>query len=676
MLPIIVYAYAVQAVVASKTEQHEQEHRFKDLESLEFRIRDLQQWTARTCRDYAHWDDIYDQVSNPTDAWMKANMDAGLGYSFGFDLVVLQDEKGTVLWEKNLNESVSADLRSRSVLERCLDGRETTGVIVLNGRAHICAAMPILRSGGQGSPRGMVLVGLRMDERLLGRLEAGTGRRLALTQINGRVMAFGTLGTVHGLPRPVADTLSGSYVPPKPELAVSKDKSTSYGMIPILNLDGRPVGTIIEVSSRANQVANVAAIKRMSYGLMLICAVAGVAGTSYFRARALAKRANRDHLTGLHNHGYLQEYLKTEVHRAHRYSHPLSVAMLDIDHFKVVNDTYGHAVGDYVLQELSNILRATVRETDLVSRYGGEEILIVMPETGLFEAMAGAERIRAAVQSYTFVPSGARWSRGSPEFRVTVSIGVAAFPEDAVEPSALVAAADLAMAAAKATRNAVVSCRDATEQATDDSAPSKVLEGFLRDSRLSVIRPLVAAINHRVPGSESHSEKVAGYAVQIGRELGWSTQDLSVACRAAVLMDVGKIGVPDEILTKDHGLSQTEMELVRRHANIGAEIISRSPQLAQVSEFVLHHHERFDGQGYPDGLAGEDIPLISRVLSVADAVVAMTSDRAYRKARSSEEAIAELRSQSGKQFDPQIIDAAVRVIERMAEPLDSRRSAA
>lgn len=676
VLPVIAYAYVVQVVVIAKAEQHERDNRLKDLESLEYRIRELQGWTAETCRDYAHWDDLYHQVSSPSDEWITANIEYGLGYSFGFDVVVLQDGKGAVLWEKNLNRSVLSELRRRGVLRRCLNKSETVGVMVLNGRVHICAAMPILMSGGKGRPRGMAFVGLKMDESLLRRLEAGTGRRLALTQTDAIVTAFDGLGKARNLPPKVADVLSRSYVPVQAELVVSRDGATSYGLLPINNLDGCPIGTIIDVSSRENLAANMTAIRRMSYGLMLLCAVAGVVGTSYARTLALAKRASRDHLTGLHNHGYMQDYLKTEVQRAHRYGRPLSVAMLDIDHFKVVNDTYGHGVGDQVLQQLSGILLATVRETDLVSRYGGEEFLIVMPETDLLQAVAGAERIRAAVQAHRFAPSAAKWSGGSPEFTVTVSIGVAAFPEDAAEPSTLVAAADLGLASAKVTRNAVVSYRDATEPNSDEGAPLKILEGFLRDCRLSVIRPLVAAINLKVPGSETHSEKVAGYTVQICKELGWSTQEIAQACRAALLMDVGKIAVPDEILAKNSGLSQAEMELVRQHPRFGADIISRSPQMAQVSEFVLHHHERFDGQGYPDGLAGEDIPLVSRLLAVADAAVAMTSDRAYRKARSTEEAIAELRLQSGKQFDPNIVDAAVRAIERMAEPLDSRRSAA
>jgi putative nucleotidyltransferase with HDIG domain len=303
--------------------------------------------------------------------------------------------------------------------------------------------------------------------------------------------------------------------------------------------------------------------------------------------------------------------------------------------------------------------------------------VVVLPETDLLQAIAGAERLRSAIQSRIVAAREAgEGSQAGSEVAFTVSIGVASHPDDGVAATDLLQAADAALTEAKRTRNVVYAYRDILKGGESARKRIAVLDGFLRDSSLSTVGPLVTAIDTRDPGSVRHSEKTAEYAVAIGRELGLSTQDLAMTCKAALLHDVGMIGVPDNLLTKTSSLSDEEMAIVRRHCRLGADILSQSPHLAAVAEIVLRHHERWNGTGYPGALAGDEIPIIARVVAVADSLDAMTSSRSYKEPMSFDDALQELQAQSGKQFDPDVIEAAARVIQSLIEQQEDEKAAA
>jgi HD-GYP domain-containing protein (c-di-GMP phosphodiesterase class II) len=257
-----------------------------------------------------------------------------------------------------------------------------------------------------------------------------------------------------------------------------------------------------------------------------------------------------------------------------------------------------------------------------------------------------------------------------------VSVGVASYPEDGVAAADLIQAADAALMEAKRARNAVYAFRDILSNSESNPKRIAALDGFLRDSSISTIRPLVAAIDTRNPGSVRHSEKAAEFAVAIGREMDLTTQELALACKAALLHDVGMVGVPDHLLAKSDPLNDEETSIIRRHCRLGADIILQSPQLAGVAEIVLRHHERWDGTGYPGALVGDEIPIIARVMAVASALDAMTSPRSYKEPMSLQQALQEMRAQSGKQFDPQVVEAAARVVRAVLDQQEDEKAAA
>ena len=675
VVPIFVYAYASQQITVSGTLRTENTTRANYMQSLGKRLSYSARHVLTTCADYAHWDEMHNISRRENPAWVASNLDQGIGYSFGFDVVVLQDLSGRIMWSKGLNDTVSADISRYGFLRECGRLKESSGLATLDGRTHVFAAAGVI-DGPQGrKPNAMLFVAQRIDKQLLFDLRAGTPHGLAFIEGTGQLVANGGLGAIDKFPESVQDVMLSKRVSQRLGVEPSLDGRLSYAHMPVRDIRNRSAGTLVDVTSRSQVTANIRTVQRMSVALMVLCVIFAVAGTLYLRTRDLALRANRDELTGLYNHGFLQEFLKADVARAARYDRSVSVLMLDIDHFKTVNDTYGHAAGDQALRCIAETVVAALRETDVVARYGGEELCIVLPETELERAVLTAERLRSTLESRRVRARIVRDKEGEyAEIALTVSIGVSTFPYDGKDSEGMIEAADMALAAAKRSRNAVVSYREIAKERSGSRKASET-DAFLRDSSVSAVRSLVAAIDKRDPGSAHHSEKVAEYAVAIGRELGFSTQDLSLTCKAALVHDVGNIGVPDAVLTKNTRLTAEELDAIRQHSRLGADIVSESPQLAPAAEVVLRHHERYDGTGYPDGVAGEVIPLISRVITVADVMDAMTSPRSYREAVSLARVLEELRLQAGKQFDPEVVDAAARVIERITGTGEARQAA-
>jgi diguanylate cyclase (GGDEF)-like protein/putative nucleotidyltransferase with HDIG domain len=334
--------------------------------------------------------------------------------------------------------------------------------------------------------------------------------------------------------------------------------------------------------------------------------------------------------------------------------------MLDIDYFKHINDDYGHQVGDQALRKLAQLLTESVRESDIVARYGGEEFIIIMPDIGLDRAMAAAERVRSKVEENTFDAkiAGAKGRSASRiTIKFTISIGVATHPEHAERSDELIMAADLALFAAKhASRNAVRSYTSVAEQEARSGERPVTIHMAMREGSLSAVRALAAAIDARDERMRGHSEKVAIYSLAIGQALGLSDYEINSLRTAALLHDVGRIAVPDAILYKPGMLTEDERNIVKTHSERGAEILAKVPQLDYVAKIVRHHHEHYDGNGYPDGLCGENIPLASRIIAASDAFDAMTSERAYRSASDAQNVILQMKGLKNLQFDPRVID--------------------
>jgi diguanylate cyclase (GGDEF)-like protein len=353
------------------------------------------------------------------------------------------------------------------------------------------------------------------------------------------------------------------------------------------------------------------------------------------------EQAIRDPLTGLYNRRYFWEALEKEAQRAGRYGSQAALVLFDVDDFKKINDSRGHSVGDDVLRGIAAAVTPLLRPVDSFARIGGEEFALLLPETAQFEALLVAERMRAAISRSDLAPG----------VRVTVSAGVGACPQDATTRDDLVRRTDSALYWAK--RNGKDLCAVVNE-ATDDIS-----------ERASDLGAAVANLTQMVTAfdTEGHGQTVAAYAVALGEALGFKAQQLSRLRRAAVLHDVGKVAVRAEILNTPGELTEEEYAEVKLHSNVGAAML-RHAGLTEEAGWVRHLHERFDGAGYPEGLEAGNIPIESRVLFVADAFAAMTSDRVHQAAIEPPLALAELRRCAGSQFDPRLVRVFCKLIQR------------
>ena len=406
------------------------------------------------------------------------------------------------------------------------------------------------------------------------------------------------------------------------------------------------------------------------------------------------EQAITDGLTGVKTHRFLMEALSSEWKRSTRANRPFALVLMDLDRFKFVNDFYGHLEGDVVLQRVGHILEQNCRRSDVVARYGGDEFVILMPETGIEQARQLANKLRG-------------WVAADPLLRdknITASFGIAAFPVHGSTPQELIQVADSSMYLSKHQGGNSVSSAEQGDPHDRKRWKKDVLEAYLgvtlkrlfatgpeafeeiyrrleqftrslEEQGMSIgeglpsvvvetVTSLAFAIDAKDHYTQGHSRKVSAYSVMIAQALGMTPPDVEEIRLAGLLHDIGKVGIPEVILNKSGPLDASEWETMKTHTDLGARILEPLKPMVRVREMVRHHHEFYDGTGYPARLEADQIPYGARVIAVADAYDTITSARTYKKARTPEDAFAELERCASNQFDPEIVRAFIEAMRR------------
>lgn len=398
--------------------------------------------------------------------------------------------------------------------------------------------------------------------------------------------------------------------------------------------------------------------RRSSPGLVgffaAAAAVALDASTRLDRARA---EALTDPLTGIQNRRYCENRLAEDVQRSRAFRQPLSLLFLDVDHFKRVNDSLGPRVGDQILCALSGVLASQLRSGDTIARYRDDEFVAILPDTDREAAHVVARRLQRVVGRLAN-------ELASPIRELTMTIGMACYPEDGERPADLLDFADAAMRRGKAAgRNRIERDHDEPSDASADGTPA-------------VLRTLLGALDLRDRYTGQHSRRVAALSARLARWMGCADREVRIAAQGGLLHDIGKLHVPSEILRKPGPLDDEERRVMERHARIGADLTAAIPPLAHLATAVRSCQEHWDGQGYPDGLAGRDIPFVARIIAVADAYDAMTTDRSYRLALPADVVRDELERCAGTQFDPEVVTAMLELALRERAAIRPDRSSA
>ncbi|MGI6330544.1 MAG: diguanylate cyclase [Zhaonellaceae bacterium] len=353
--------------------------------------------------------------------------------------------------------------------------------------------------------------------------------------------------------------------------------------------------------------------------------------------------ANYDGLTGLANHRYFQEMLDNEIQEASLNKQNFSLILADLDYFKLYNDTYGHQSGDEVLRQVGQILKEETEEIGFAARYGGEEFAVVLPGFSKKEAVKVAQQLCQRISNFNFYGAETQ-----PKGRLTITCGVATYPDSAVTKKELIRAADQALYQAKnLSKNNISLYFNILEEIEVTATEEDIINS---------IKTLVSIINAKDRYTYGHSERVSLYAKKLAQHIGLDKKTIKNLAIAAFLHDIGKIEIQRELLNKTSPLTFEERNIFYHHPLWGAEIIRPIKAFQDISPIILHHHENYDGSGYPYQIKGTDIPIGARIIRIVDSFDAMTTDRPYRKGQTVEKTLKELAQFAGSYYDPVLVN--------------------
>ncbi|MGZ6295615.1 MAG: HD domain-containing phosphohydrolase [Candidatus Limnocylindrales bacterium] len=454
-----------------------------------------------------------------------------------------------------------------------------------------------------------------------------------------------------------------TFGPEEEDLKGAGATSAVEEYLPIMGPDGNSVQAVFEVYRDAGAMLTQIGQEQQAVILIVALATAILAVLLYLIFRAaqtrldgqteqLVEASKRDALTGLLNHGSVVAVLSEQVEKVREAGTGIvGLALVDVDNFKLLNDTYSHGAGDFTLLEVSRLLRAELSQASILGRFGPDEFLVVAPPECADDLEPAIERLREGLAELAL--EFGRYER----LPVSVSAGVAYFPEDGDAVTELLSQATVALVEAKASGG------NGVQVAGDASDDRLVAER----SSFDVLQGLVIAVDNKDRYTKRHSEDVARYALFLADRIDLDPELRPTLHLAGLLHDVGKIGIPDTILRKPGPLTPEEYDVVKQHVALGDMIVRDLPNIDLVRGGVRHHHERWDGHGYLDRLIGEEIPIIARIMAIGDAFSAMTTTRPYRKALTVEEALLRLTDAAGSQLDPTLVVAFVEGIETVPD---------
>jgi len=612
------------------------------------------------------------------------------------DLVKIVDQDGKAVLNLNRDLVMGRDLDDGALIARGLQGASTGGIVTtIDGKsAYLVGAAPFGDSGAYS----LIMFGTKIDREMLS--STGLAERILFAYTNGGIAACSTAShksenwaqalAVRENTRPLVG--GDRYVMASAPVTVNDEQSplSVAVVMPVDTLAAEAAGywtrtwLIFAAGAATLLLAGFIVARRVADPIRQMTRATGRLKKGDFGTRinvtrddeigelarafntmgeelkardeSLAESFNEvkrlsetDALTGLLNHRMINERLAQELARAQRYGGRFGLIVIDLDNFKLLNDTHGHPVGDETLRRFGELLVREMREVDFIGRHGGDEFMIVLPECGPPEIAGAAEKLQSVLaDSPLETPDGSL-------IPLQMSLGVACYPEDGQDVNTLIALADANLYLSKSRGGNTVT----GTQMTDLSPEDITVYGMLGS--------LVTIVDNKDRYTRHHSEEVTEWALSLGKVLGLSDESQKVLRVAGLLHDIGKIGVPDRILRKPGRLTEEEYEAIKQHPLLGDAIVAAIPDLSEVRAAVVAHHERYDGKGYPHQLSGEDIPLLGRILAVTDAYSAMITDRPYRKALSVQEAVAELEAGRGGQFDPRCVDAFIQALDSFDE---------